>query len=266
MFLSVAAKYLKLTWEIKKIHLLSAMEYRMSFVLQIFFSVITHAAFLLLWILFFKKVPMVGGWQLKDTATLIGVAWFGDGLVGIILGGAHYLARIIALGELDYFLLLPHNLLWHISVSRTDLHSYGVLIVALVNFCLFGDFSWPRLVLFIIMSIISAAILFNFILITQAISFYVGNFEQAANKLLSALYGLVYYPYNVFSGILRFIAVMVIPAYFVGAVPAQLVHNFNIYGLLTLLIYWAATFVLGVVMFKRGLKRYESGSLIQVKL
>ena len=266
MFLSAVAKYAKLTWEIKKIHLLSAMEYRMSFVLQIFFSIVTHAAFLALWILFFKKVPVVGDWQLKDTATLIAIAWFGDALVGIIFGGAHYLARIIALGELDYFLLLPHNLLWHISVSRTDLHSYGVLIVAFVNFWLFGDFSWQRCIIFFLMSFISAAIMLNFVVATQAIGFYVGNFEQAASKMLSALYTLVYYPYSVLSSVLRFIAIVIVPAYFIGALPAHLVHHFNKEGLLLLLVYWAITFFGATTLFKRGLKRYESGSLIQMKL
>ncbi len=266
MFLSVAAKYVRLTWEIKKIHFLSAMEYRISFFLQIFFSIITHGSLLLLWILFFKKVPIVGGWQLKDTATLIAVVWFGDALVGIFLGGTHYLARIIALGELDYFLLLPHNLLWHVSVSRTDLHSCGVLIVALLNFWLFGDFSLFRFVIFLMMACISAAITFNFILITQSIGFYVGNFEQAANKMLSALYAIVYYPYNVFSGVLRFVTIIIIPAYFVGAVPARLIQTFDFYSLIALLTYWAITFVLAITLFKRGLKRYESGSLIQIKL
>ncbi len=266
MFLSVVAKYLHLTWEIKKIHILSAMEYRVSFIMQMFFSIITYGSFLLLWILFFQKVPVVGNWRLEDTATLIAVAWFGDALVGIMLGGMHYLARIIALGELDYFLLLPHNLLWHVAVSRTDLHSYGALVVAFLNFLLFGDCSLARLFVFFAMSIVSAAIIFNFILITQSIGFFVGNFEQTANKMLNALYSIVYYPYSVFSGVLRFITIVLIPAYFVGTVPAQLVQHFDVRFFVMLLAYWAVTFVLAITIFKSGLKRYESGNLIQVKM
>lgn len=266
MFLSVVAKYLKLTWEIKKIHLLSAMEYRFSFVMQIFFSIITYGAFLLLWILYFQKVPNVGGWELKDTATLIAVAWFGDALVGILFGGAHYISRIITMGELDYFLLLPHNLLWHVAVSRTDLHSYGVLIVALVNFWLFGEVTFFRLLLFFGMALMSAAIMLNFVVITQTIGFYVGNFEQAANKLLSAMYALIYYPYNVFSGLLRFITFVFVPAYFVGALPAQLIQDFSVRYFFLLLMYWLVTLAVAVLFFRRGLKRYESGSLVQVKL
>lgn len=266
MSLSAVAKYIRLTLEIKKVNLMAQMEYRLSFFLEVIFSIGIHAAFLYLWVLFFTKVPAVEGWTIRDSATLIGIAWLGDAFVGLLAGGIHGLAKMIANGQLDVYLLMPHNLIWQVAVTKTYNYAFGSAIVCMVNFYLFGDFTPARFALFIFMAIISALIMFNFILIAQSIGFYVGNFETAADKMQSALYTLQFYPTNIYHGVLRFLMIWIFPVYFTAALPTQLVNEWSTAKFGILLLFWAATGILGITIFNRGLSKYESGSLIQSRV
>jgi ABC-2 type transport system permease protein len=57
-----------------------------------------------------------------------------------------------------------------------------------------------------------------------------------------------------------------IPAAFVGAVPAELIVTFSWERFALLLAAATALLVLAVFVFYRGLRRYESGSAIQSQI
>jgi len=57
-----------------------------------------------------------------------------------------------------------------------------------------------------------------------------------------------------------------IPAAFMGAVPAEFVRAFTWQSLAQLLIGAVVFLFLAVTVFRLGLKRYESGSAIQVEV
>jgi ABC-2 type transport system permease protein len=266
VFLSVAAKYLSLTWEVKKVNFMAQMEYRVSFMMEVFVSMGVYAAMAFLWYLFFTKVPAVDGWTIQDQATVISMAWFGDAIFSLVTCGMDELAGMIARGELDTYLLWPNNVLWQIAISRTENYAFGSIVVSLINFSLFGGATPKTFVLFILIGLLASMIMFNFVLITQSLGFWIGNFEAGADKIISVLYTLQNYPARIFSGILRMIMVWIIPAYFTATLPSQLVHEFNWWQLSWLIVYWAITLAIGVVLFYRGLQKYESGSIIQARV
>lgn len=74
------------------------------------------------------------------------------------------------------------------------------------------------------------------------------------------------YPITLFDGTAKLLLFTVIPAAFVGAVPAEFVHRFDTALLAQILAAAAITVGLAVSMFYRGLRRYESGSAIQVRM
>jgi ABC-2 type transport system permease protein len=263
---SVVAKYLRLTWEIKKVNFMAQMEYRVSFMLEVLVSMGVYASFAMLWYLFFSKVPAVDGWTLRDQVTAISVAYFGDAIFSLVTCGMDELTNMIALGQLDNYLMLPNNVLWQVAVSRTENYAFGSIIVSVANFCLFGDATPSKLILFFLMGILSSMVMFNFVLITQSLGFWIGNFEAGADKIISVLYTLQTYPMKVAKGALRVIMIAVIPAYFTALAPSQLIHQFNIPQLSLVLLYWIVTFVIGVNLFYKGLERYESTGLFQARI
>src|SRR5262245_48288652 len=114
MSLSTVGKYLSLGWEMTKLSVLSAMEYRTSFLIQVIVMAVNNTAFLILWYIFFQKFPVINGWTFQDTVLLEALVAVNFSLVMIFGRGAFELARNITKGELDYFLSFPKNVLWHV--------------------------------------------------------------------------------------------------------------------------------------------------------
>lgn len=258
--------YLVLTWEMVKMNVLSAMEYRASFIMQVAGMIINDIGLVALWLIFFEKFPEIQGWNFHDTAILFAITTVQFSIVMIIARGSFQLARTIANGELDNFLSLPKNILWQVSVSKTDVSAFGDLIFGICIYFFSGNVSIESFGIFILLSILTAVIFFNFIIITQSIAFYVGNFEEAAVQLFYALLGFTLYPQTAFSGVLKVIMLTVIPAFFIATLPVQIFRKFNL-SLLGLMIGFAVlTFLIAIFIFQKGLKRYESGNLINIKM
>ena len=133
-------------------------------------------------------------------------------------------------------------------------------------YILFGQLSFLPIVHFIILSILTAIIIFNFIVITQSISFFVGNFDDAAEQLWVALSFCTYTPQGSFQGPFKIIIYTIIPGFFVAELPVKLIKSFNIFYFILLLIFTIITFFLAIFIFKKGLKKYESGSLMNIKM
>lgn len=266
MSLSMVAKYISLTWEMTKSSILSAMEYRVSFLVQVFGMLVNDIALVAIWLIFFQKFPSINGWQFQDTAMLFALTTVNFAIVMIFARGAFELSKTIARGELDYYLSFPKNVLWHASVSKTDISAIGDLLFGLIIFFFSGDISFEKIGLFAVIGVLTALIFLNFIIITQSITFYVGNFEEAAEQMFHALLGFTLYPQTAFYGALKIIMLTIIPAFFIATLPVQLIQKFNLEFFLILLGFWILTTIIATIIFRRGLRRYESGNLINVKM
>jgi ABC-2 type transport system permease protein len=100
----------------------------------------------------------------------------------------------------------------------------------------------------------------------QSLAFWVGNTSLLTVQAINAIVTFSLYPITLFDGSAKFILFTILPAAFIGAVPVEFVRAFDWTTLLQLL---AATLIflsLAVFLFHRGLRRYESGSAIQVQL
>ena len=266
MFLSTVVKYISLTWEMTKLSILSAMEYRVSFFVQVFGMFVNDIAFIVMWLIFFQKFPSINGWQFQDTVMLFALTTVNFAIVMIFARGAFELSRTIARGELDYYLSFPKNVLWHVLVSKTEISAIGDLLFGLIIFFFSGNISLEKIGLFVVIGILTALIFLNFIIITQSITFYVGNFEEAAEQMFHALLGFMLYPQTAFYGALKIVMLTIIPAFFIATLPVQLIQKFNPQLFLILIGFWIFTTIIATVIFKCGLRRYESGNLINVKM
>lgn len=266
MLLSTVGKYISLSWEMTKSNIMSAMEYRASFLTKVIGMIINDLGLILLWIIFFQKFPSVNGWTLQESNLLFAIGTCNFALVMIFAGGAGRLSKTIANGELDYFLSLPKNVLWHISVSRTDISSIGDFIFGMGIFFFSGNISPEKFLIFLAIIFITACCYLNFIIITQSIGFFVGNFEQASMEIFHGILGFSLYPQSVFSGLLKIITFTILPAFFIYTLPVEIVQNLDWSLIPILLAFWAVSFILAIFIFKKGLKKYESGNLINLRI
>lgn len=65
---------------------------------------------------------------------------------------------------------------------------------------------------------------------------------------------------------IKYILMTIIPSFFVATLPSRLVDNFSIQKLLILICACVISSLISYKIFKAGLKRYESGNMLNVRL
>ena len=248
-----------------KANLLAAMEYRVAFLSQVIGMMLNNGIYFVFWIIFFDRFQQVRGWGLDEMFVLFGVVAAGFGLATYLFGNAMTLSDVIASGRLDYYLSLPRPALLHVLASRSRTSGLGDFIYGLISFLLAGHYTLDTLARFILATLLSATILVSFLILVQSLSFWMGNASLLAAQATNAILTFSSYPIRLFDGSAKFLLFTILPAAFMGALPAEFVHAFSWSRLAQILA--AALFLLSLAVFtfRRGLRRYESGSAIQTQ-
>src|SRR5438105_14391560 len=110
-FLGLLAAYTRL-------NLNSQLEYRGAFVAQVVAMFINDGMWLAFWQLFFSRFKILHGWTVNDMLTLWAIVTAGYGIGYAIFGNGLQLARLIAEGQLDVWMLYPRPVLPHVLVSK----------------------------------------------------------------------------------------------------------------------------------------------------
>jgi ABC-2 type transport system permease protein len=169
-------------------------------------------------------------------------------------------------GRLDYYLSLPRPTLLHILASRTVLSSAGDFIYGFISFAASGHFSGIGLARFVLAVLLATVVFTSFLVIVQSLAFWLGTGGNFTMLATNAMITFAIYPITLFDQTARILLFTLIPAAFMGAVPAGFVRSFS-WDLLGQMALAAVVFLtLAIVIFCQGLRRYESGSAIQVEV
>jgi ABC-2 type transport system permease protein len=246
-------------------NLMSAMAYRGAFWLQVFGMLLNDVMLLFFWAMLFSRFPSLNGWGLRDIVALYGIVAVGFGIATVICGNSGRIAQIIANGDLDYYLALPADPLIHVLVSRTSLPSWGDIFFGLIVYLVAAPHRWATLPLFLLLGGLSGVIFIAFSVIAGALAFWLGQSQNLAMQLRNALLTFGLYPVDIFPNAVRVLLYTLIPAAFVGSLPAAMLTAFS-WGKLLLLL--AFTLVISLVargIFYLGIRRYESGNLVTAR-
>ena len=253
-----------------KTNLLSAMEYRVSFLTQVFGMMLNNAIYFVFWIIFFARFEEINGWDLVDMLFLFGVVATGFGAGTYLFGNAIRLSSLIASGQMDYYLSLPRPVLLHALASRSNASSAGDFTYGLFSFgaaiYFSGSFGGLMLLRFTLGCMASIVVLISFLVLVQSLTFWIGNTSLLTRHAFNAIVTFSLYPITLFDGTAKLLLFTLIPAAFIGAVPAEFVRRFDLLQLTQICAGGAVFLLLAVFIFYRGLRRYESGSAIQVRM
>ncbi|MBI5842610.1 MAG: ABC-2 family transporter protein [Chloroflexi bacterium] len=256
-------KFLLAIW---KANLQSVMEYRASFLLQVLGMMANNFIYFAIWIIFFNRFKEVRGWGIGDMYVTFGVLASAFGLVSLFFGNAFNLSDIISKGRLDYYLSMPRPVLLHTISSRMISSGMGDFTYGFISYALSGHFSPDGLARFILGTLLAATVFAAFLILVQSLAFWLGMMSNFTNLALNAMLSFGIYPITIFDNYAKFILFTIIPAAFMGAIPAEFVRSFSWQVLMELLIGAAVFLFMAVAVFRLGLKRYESGSAIQTEV
>ena len=241
-------------------NLKTAMSNRGAFGVQVAFMILNDAMWFAVWVLFFGRYESIGGFRLADMALLNAVLATSFGFAVLLAAGTRELARMISDGDLDTFLLQPKPALLHVMGSRTQASGAGDVAYGLAMFATFAHLdagSW----LFVPIAVVAGAVAYvAFTLLTHSVAFWAGPFQSLARQLSEILVTISGYPDLLFGGVLRATLFVLLPAGLLTWMPARLVREPSLAHLGIVLGGAVAFATLAVVVFRAGLRRYESGS------
>jgi ABC-2 type transport system permease protein len=258
-------KTLRLIFGYLRHNLMAAMAYRGAFFLQAFGMLLNDAMLLFFWGVLFSRLPNLRGWDMKQVVTLYGIAAFSFGSATVICGNTTRIARIIASGDLDYYLALPADPLVHLLVSRMSLAAWGDLLFGLIVFLIAAPDHWMSLPLFLLLGALSALIVIAFGVLMGSLAFWLGRAETLAGQLNDKLIAFSLYPIDIFPSLVRVLLYTLIPSAFISSVPAELLGNFRWEQLALLMAFVVGITLAARLVFRLGLRRYESGNLVTMR-
>jgi ABC-2 type transport system permease protein len=227
---------------------------------------LNNLAFFATWWLLFERFPRIGGWQIGDLLTLFGVVATGFGASMVLVGGWRDLARVIRDGELDSYLVQPKPVLVHVVGSRTVASGWGDLASGLGMLLVSGALEPAKLPATGVAVLASACVFTANGILVQSLAFWIEGMDALARQISEFTLTFSLYPRPLFSGGVSVLLYTVLPAGFVGFVPAELVRAPSLALAAAAIgagLFWIA---LALAVFQRGLARYTSGNRIGVRL
>ncbi|MBB6479676.1 ABC transporter permease [Spirochaeta isovalerica] len=248
-------------------NLSAGMEYRTSFLIQVFGMVLNNCAFIIFWKMLFDRVGGdINGYGFREVMFLWALATFGFSISEILMGNARQLSSIIYKGELDVYLLQPRAVLPNLVCSRMNISGWGDLIYGVALFVITQPLTPVRIVLFLLFALMMALVFVSVRVFYHSLTFFLGNAEQFAATISELVIMFTIYPGSIFSGPSTWILHTIIPAALVAWIPAQLFASFDPLKFLMLLAADGVIVLLSLFMFREGLKRYSSGNRMGTRL
>lgn len=249
-----------------RFNLAAVMEYRASFFMQVFGMAINNASFIFFWKIVYLRVPAVAGYDFTDVMFLWALSSAAFGVAHVFFGNCGSLGRIIIQGELDPYLLQPKDVYVNVICSKTIVSAWGDLAYGIILYLLVYGFAPARFALFLGFVILGGLLIASARFAAETLTFFMGNASALSRLLTEFMISFSIYPEKVFGNSVRWMMYSLAPAGFVVFVPHRIYRSLTLANLPLLLAADLVYLFLGYMLFRAGLKRYESGNLVVTRV
>ena len=249
-------KLLRLFSHYVRFNLSAGMEYRASFMVQVFGMALNNSAFILFWLILFNRIgDSIGGYGFQDVMFLWALAALGYGIAAVFMGNAYFISRIIYNGELDVYLLQPKPVLPNLLFSRMSISGWGDMVYGIILYAVTQPLTPGRILLFILFSILMAVVLVSLRVFYHSLTFFLGNAEQFAGTASELVLNFILYPGSIFEGPASWFLHSIIPAALIAYIPASLFRIFDPVRLLCLVALDILIVLASVGFFNLGMRQ-----------
>jgi ABC-2 type transport system permease protein len=228
--------------------------------LDIAIMVLNDSTWILFWNIFFSQTGSFRGWDTSTLYVFFSVMVFSFGLSLGLFHNARRIGQMVNNGELDAALTLPVDTLSYLTVRKIQASSLGDVVFGIGLFFIACSPSIADTLTFFATGILGAIVCTSFLAFMGSLTLHFGGKGEQQDISFDAITMFGFYPLDMFGGPVKVIMFTVLPAAFIGAVPAELILDFEMWMLGLL-----ATAALGFTLLARwsfatGLKKYRSGS------
>jgi ABC-2 type transport system permease protein len=258
-YLSLLLAYMRVNWR-------SALEYRTNFLFESILSVVEIGMYLFYWRIFFDISGGIPGTTYEQLAALVAFNH-------IIYAGADTLmgnhvwdtVELITKGQLDTFLVQPKSAVFQLFFSGAQPMRAIQIVIGVGLYFTFVTATPAGVALLVFGFVIGTAIFSAWLVAIHSLTFHLGN-SVVVYKLLSVILHFAKKPAGIFSFAIRLVLYTVIPAAYLGTVQAEQVFAPDPLMIAGLALLAVAAPLGAARLFRRGMRRYESGNLIGVRM
>jgi len=244
----------------------SALEYRANFVVETLLSAVEIGMYLFYWKLFFTISDGPAGIDFAQLAALVAFNHIVYGIADTLTGNHVWdTGEMIVRGQLDIFLVQPKSAIYQIFFSGAQPARGIQIVTGTILFFWFVQPTATTVALFVMGLVVGGSVFLSWVVILQSLVFYLGN-VMVVYKLLSIILHFAKKPATIFSVAVRFVLYSIIPAAYMGSVQAGLVFDPTVGWMIFLGVLAVTAPFVAAAIFRFGLRRYESGNLIGVRV
>ena len=232
---------------------------RAAFWTQIAAIVLNDIVWIVFWLLFFRRVGPMRGWDSDAVLILLAVLATACGISFGVLANSRRIGWLAAEGDLDAALGLPVSPLAYLLVRRVEAVHLGDMAFGVVLFAFIGELTMTRVAIYVFGVAVSVVVMTGFLVLTGSMAFFTGR-TTIADMGFNAIMVLSSYPVDIFVGASKVLLYTIVPAAFIAAVPARLVDDPTLADAGGLVVAALVFGVAGWIAFTLGLRQYTSGS------
>jgi ABC-2 type transport system permease protein len=229
---------------------------RLSFLLQMLFMVLNDSIWVVFWLLVFSHKSSIRGWERDEVLVLFSIITFSYGIGIGLFYGVRRLGRRIRDRDLDPWLAQPRPVLVRILFGKVHPPLLGDLAFGPILFVIAGAASfeaWPR---YVAVALLAASIVVAFNVAWESAAFWSETGNEVAGVAFTAITVLSTYPAAIYTGVVKLVVFTVVPAAFIGSIPAEVVLDPSprlVAGLVTAAV---VSWIVALGVFHLGLRRY----------
>ena len=123
-----------------------------------------------------------------------------------------------------------------------------------------------NLLLFTLFSILGGLTVVSISVIYSSLTFWFGKVDIISNTANSLMINFATYPDGIFKGFIKILFYTILPIGFVNFLPIKIMTEFNLLSMLIILFCTIFFVSLAFIIFYRGLRKYSSSNLLNVRM
>ncbi len=258
--------YLRIIWIYFRLGILSELEYRANFFVQLLESLLGLAVALGGLAVVFNHTDTLGGWLPEHLLVLVGIHIHVGGIINMVISPSmQRFMEDVRKGTLDFTIIKPADSQLLVSVQRVEIWKLvdvvlGLVVMVVGMVRLRAAIGWGETAVFLLAMFCGAAIVYSFYLILSTFSFWFVKVENIL-VIFQSMYQAGRWPVGIYPDWLRFTLTFLVPIAFAVTVPAE-----GLTGQLTPQTLWLAVGIAAMMLissrtfWKIGIKYYSGAS------
>lgn len=253
----------RMLYQFFRIGLLTEMEYRANFFIQVFQSGLNFGTGLLGVFIVFSHTESLNGWSALELMALLGVFYMMGGVIQFVIEpGMQRFMEDVRLGTLDYVLLKPQDSQLMVSIRKIQIFKLidvilGVSVLVYAVLPMKASIGWINVLAFVATLFCGSMIVYSFWFFLATLSIWFVRIENIL-FIFQGVYQAGRWPVDIYPKWMRIALTFVVPVAFATTIPARNLTGTSHVGYVVLAgVVSTVMFVLARLFWRRALRFYS---------